>query len=196
MRLQEFSGSVNEVQILSKVKGKGSDLSDIPLGGKPIPKGEESHYLGREVGDINGLQVWRDQFGSQISYHLVDPRRRSVLLTVFGSRYPGNARSLIVSGVYAVPGNPVRAADFYHHLIRDQGLTLVSDRKQSPGGQRVWQQLEDFNDIEIYGYDTRTGKTLNISASDEEMYAVPAGAAQDRETRDIARNIRLVATAR
>jgi hypothetical protein len=90
----------------------------------------------------------------------------------------------------------MRASDFYRFLITDLGLTMVSDRKQSPGGQNIWRQLERFPDIEVYGIDTRSGEILNIGAEDEEMYAVPSGAAQNRETRKVARDIRLVATAR
>lgn len=187
---------INEVQILSKVKGKGSEPSRLPRRGQPIPPGEESRYLGRKVADYQGFEIWRDVLGGQISYTLFDPESRQATIHTFGSRYPGNPQSYVVSGLYAAPGNPIRAAEFYRALIQELGLTLISDRKQSPGGQRVWQQLEQFPDVEVYGYDTRTGETLNISVSDEEMYAVPAGAAKSRETKYTARNIRLVATAR
>ena len=90
----------------------------------------------------------------------------------------------------------MRAAEFYRALIHELGLTLVSDRKQSPGGQKVWQQLEKFRDVEVHGYDTKTGEVLNIGASDEEMYSVPSHAATGREMSKIARDIRLVALAR
>jgi GNAT superfamily N-acetyltransferase len=191
-----WEDEVNEVQILSKVKGKGSQPSQLPRMGRPIPAGEEPRYLGRRVADYRGLEIWRDVLGGQISYTLFDPESRQAMIHTFGSRYPGNAQSYVVSGLYAAPGNPIRAAEFYRALIQELGLTLVSDRKQSPGGQRVWQQLEQFPDIEVYGYDTQTGETSNISASDEEMYAVPPGAAQGRDSKYTARNIRLVATAK
>ena len=189
--------SLNEVQILGRVKGKGSQPSQLPRMGRPIRPDEESRYLGRKVVDYRGLEIWRDVLGGQISYTLFVPESRQAMIYTFGSRYPGNTQSYVVSGLYAAPGNPIRAAEFYRALIQELGLTLVSDRKQSPGGQRVWQQLEQFADIEVYGYDTKTGETLNISASDEEMYAVSSQAAQgSREMQQIARDIRLVATAR
>jgi hypothetical protein len=131
-----------------------------------------------------------------MNYHLFDTQTRRAVLTMFGTRYPGNKQSLIVSGVYASPDNTMRASDFYRFLITDLGLTMVSDRKQSPGGQNIWRQLERFPDIEVYGIDTRSGEILNIGAEDEEMYAVPPGAAQNREMRRVARDIRLAATAR
>ena len=188
---------INEVQILSKVKGKGSEPSRLPRRGQPVPLGQEGRYLGQHVADVRpGQQVWRDYVSGEVNYHLFDTQTRRAVLTMFGTRYPGNKQSLIVSGVYASPDNTMRASDFYRFLITDLGLTIVSDRKQSPGGQNIWRQLERFPDVEVYGIDTRSGEILNIGAGDEEMYAVPPGAAQNREMRRVARDIRLAATAR
>jgi hypothetical protein len=191
MRSQEF---IQEVQILSKVKGKGSEPGQLPNFGRPIKLGREEYHLGREVAQYKKYSIWQDWLGGQLSYHLFDPDSRAVIVTAFGSQYKGNPSSYIIHGLYAAPGNPVRAHEFYHALIRDLGLTLISDRKQSPGGNRVWQQLERYPDVEVYGYDTRTGEVLNIGASDPEMYAVGSRAMQGREMTGIAKNIRLVAT--
>ena len=60
----------------------------------------------------------------------------------------------------------------------------------------MWQRLEQLPGVEVHGYDTATGEVLNIGAGDEEMYAVPAAAAQGRDMGKVARDIRLVATAR
>jgi len=189
-------GRTDEVQILAKVKGKGSEPSQIPRYGRPISPDQETRYLGQQVGRLDRYQLWRDWLGGQLSYHVFDPGSRTVVLTTFGSRYHRNPNSYIIHGLYAAPGNPVKAHQFYRNLILDQGLTLISDRKQSPGGNRVWQRLEAYPDIEVYGFDTRTGEVMNFGAADAEMYAVPPRAAKDRESRYIARNIRLVATAR
>jgi len=188
---------VQEVKILSKVKGKGSQPSMMPKRGLAIRPDEETRYLGQQVGKIAGYPLYRDYLGGQVSYQLFDPESRTVIVVAFGSRYKGNPQSLIVSGLYAAPGNPVRAAKFYRGLILDQGLTLISDRNQSPGGQRVWQQLESYPDIEVYGYDTGTGEVQNFGAKDTEMYAVPSqGVKGSREMQRVARDLRLVATAR
>ena len=188
---------VAEVKILSKVKGKGSEPSQLPRFGRPIGPGEETRYLGTKVADWQGREIWRDYLGGQVSYHLFDPDTRTVIVTTFGSRYKNNPRSYIIHGLYAAPGNPVGAAEFYRGLVRDLGLTLISDRKQSPGGNRVWQQLEQFPDVEVYGYDTKTDQALNFGASDVEMYTVPSAAvAGSKEMQRVARDLRLVATAR
>jgi len=196
LKLPPAQQEVNEVQILAKVKGKGSEPSQIPRYGRPIEPDQETRYLGQQVGRLGRYQLWRDWLGGQLSYHVFDPGSRTVVLTTFGSRYHRNPNSYIIHGLYAAPGNPVKAHQFYRNLILDQGLTLISDRKQSPGGNRVWQRLEAYPDIEVYGFDTRTGEVMNFGAADAEMYAVPPRAAKDRESRYIAKNIRLVATAR
>ena len=194
----ESKQGVQEVKILSKVKNKGSESrSQLPRFGRPIGPGEETRYLGTKVADWQGREIWRDYLGGQLSYHLFDPDTRTVIVTTFGSRYKNNPRSYIIHGLYAAPGNPVGAAEFYRGLVRDLGLTLISDRKQSPGGNRVWQQLEQFPDVEVYGYDTNTDQALNFGASDVEMYTVPSAAvAGSREMQRVARDLRLVATAR
>ena len=188
---------VAEVKILSRVKGKGSEPGQLPRFGRPIAPGDETRYLGTKVADWQGREIWRDYLGGQLSYHLFDPDTRTVIVTTFGSRYKNNPRSYIIHGLYAAPGNPVRAAEFYRGLVRDLGLTLISDRKQSPGGNRVWQQLEQFPDVEVYGYDTNTDQALNFGAGDVEMYTVPSAAvAGSKEMQRVARDLRLVATAR
>ena len=195
---RQYSGQgVQEVKILSKVKGKGSEPGQLPRYGRPIGPGEETRYLGTKVADWQGREIWRDYLGGQVSYHLFDPDTRTVIVTTFGSRYKNNPRSYIIHGLYAAPGNPVGAAEFYRGLVRDLGLTLISDRKQSPGGNRVWQQLEQFPDVEVYGYDTKTDQALNFGAGDVEMYTVPSAAvAGSKEMQRVARDLRLVATAR
>jgi hypothetical protein len=190
------ANDIAEVKILSKVKGKGADLSNLPRSGGRVPQGQETRYLGQKVSDLNGYEIWRDYLGGQLSYHLWNPETRQVLITAFGSRYQQNPHSFIIGGLYAAPGNPIRAAEFYRALIQDLDLTLISDRKQSPGGQRVWQQLEAFPDVEIYGFDTKTGKVLNFGPQDTEMYAIGSSDIKDREGRYVANNIRMVATKR
>ena len=188
---------VKEVKILSRVKGKGADPSQLPNRGQPISPKKINQLLGRRVQDIDDHNsIYRDQLGGQITYNLFNRDTDRSTLTVFGSRYPGNPDSFIVSGLYASPDNDIPAAEFYRRLIIELGLTLISDRKQSPGGQRVWQRLEKLPGIEVHGFDTATGEVLNIGAADEEMYSISAADVRGREAQKIARDIRLVATAR
>jgi hypothetical protein len=191
--------TVNEVQILNKVKGKGEQPSNLPKFGRPIKPEEEVKYLGRQVGRMGRYEIWRDFLGGQVSYILLDPDERRALIHVFGSRYARNPDSLIIAGVYAAPNNAVRASQFYHALIKELGLTLISDNKQSPGGYKVWRELgQRFRDVNIYGYDTKRNKVLNVTADDEEMTHVPSSSLKGstRDIQDTAYNIRLVATSK
>lgn len=194
-----------EVIILPGISKKGRNLDNLPKRGKPIPVGREKEYLGQQVGRIpGGLEVWRYNEGTVSSFSVYDPETRRAMLSVSGSRYPDNPRSLIVFGVYAAPGNPIRAADFYNYLVQELGLTLVSDKLQSPGGQRVWQELERRfgRYIDVFAFDTKTDMPVNIGTKDEdethvswdELEKTAPGMRQER-TR-IARNIRLVASPR
>jgi hypothetical protein len=192
VRSQEFM----EVEILSRIKGKGSEPGKLPKFGREIKPGQEKQYLGDLVGKFGRYQIWREWFGGQLSYHLFDPESRTVIITAFGSQYKGNPNSYIIHGLYAAPGNPVKAHQFYRALIIDQGLTLVSDRMQSPGGNQVWQRLETYPDVNVFGYNTKTGELLNFGAQDSEMYAVPSSAVDNKDSRHMASYIRLVATAR
>jgi hypothetical protein len=195
MRAQEFQ----EVQLLTRVKGKGEEPSNLPKYGRPILPKEEITYLGKKIGNMGRYEIWRDYVGSQVSYILVDPESRRAIIHAFGSRYQRNPNSFIVAGLYAAPGNPVRASQFYHALITELGLDIISDIKQSPGGYKVWRELERrFRDVTVYGYDTKRNELLNVTARDEEMTHVPAEIVRKGgpDVKDVARNIRLVATAR
>lgn len=54
--------------------------------------------------------------------------------------------------VVSVKGHPtstLRAHDFYHHLIKNHGLTLHSATTQSPGGSHIWKELSKKDDIKV-----------------------------------------------
>ena len=194
---------LDEVITLPGISKKGRNLDNLPRRGKPIPRDRERELLGRKVGRMpGGLEVWRFNEGTVSSFAVYDPETRRATLNISGSRYPGNPDSLIIFGVYAAPGNPVRAADFYNYLVQELGLTLVSDKLQSPGGQRVWQELERRfgRFIDVFAFDTKTNQPINVGTRDEDETHVPWGELEKtapgmrRERGAIARDIRLVAS--
>lgn len=187
------------MELLSKVKHKGEKPGTLPKFGRPIEPREERKYIGKPIGKLGRYPIYRDYLGGEVSYHVLDPDSRRVLITSFGTRYRDNPNSYVISGLYAAPNNTVRASQFYHALIRDLGLTLISDSIQSPGGYKVWRELERrFRDVTVFGYDTYKNEPINITADDEEMTHVdsPALKTGGRDLKYIARNIRLVATAK
>jgi hypothetical protein len=65
---------------------------------------------------------------------------------------------------------------------------LLSDKQQSPGGQQVWQELEQRfgRSVNVYAYNMRTNEPINTGADDPESTHGIKG--------DVAQNVRLVAS--
>jgi hypothetical protein len=110
------------VELLYKVKHKGEKPGTLPKFGRAIDPREERKYIGRPVGKLGRYPIYHDYLKGEVSYHLLDPDTRRVLITSFGTRYRDNPASYVISGLYAAPDNTVRASQFYHALIRNLGL--------------------------------------------------------------------------
>jgi hypothetical protein len=176
----------------------------MPNNGKPIPYNDEEHYLGDLVADMgNGYQLWSWTSHGTVTYYVFDTSTRTSQLGTTGRPYKTNSDSFVIQGVYSGPKNKFRAADLYAFLILNQGLTLVSDNKQSEGGYRVWQELEKrFNTINVHGFDTNTNKPVNVTTQDEPLTHVDradvkrAGPQMKKELGSISRDLRFVASAK
>jgi hypothetical protein len=157
----------NEVITNPNIPTKGGDATNLVNQGKPVPPGQEQKLLGTKVGRLGSVEVYRFDAGSDAAYSVFDPDTRISQLTVSGRN---KAHSFEIFGVYAGPGSPVKAADLYAWLVKNLGLTLVSDKQQSPGGQRVWQQLEQRygRSVNVYAFDMKTNKPINTGADDPE----------------------------
>jgi len=179
-------------------------LDVMPNDGRPIPLGEESSYMGNLVAEMgHGLQLWSWRDRGTVTYYVFDTETRRCQLGTTGRPYSTNPDSFVVQGVYSGPRNRYRAADLYAFLILNRGLTLVSDNKQSAGGYRVWQELEQrYKTINIHGFDTRTNKPVNVTTQDEPDTHVDraaiksAGPKMKKELGTVSRDLRFVASAR
>ena len=197
---------VKEITAVPTVaKSKREHLDVMPNDGRPIPRGDEEHYLGKLVADMgHGLQLWSWTDRGTVTYYVFDTNTRTSQLGTTGRPYTSNRNSFVVQGVYSGPKNQYRAADLYAFLILNQGLTLVSDNKQSAGGYRVWQELEQRygRRINIHGFDTSTDQGVNVTTKDEPDTHVArgdikkAGPQMKRELGTISRDLRFVASAR
>ena len=201
----ELTNDLNEVTMVPSVaKSKREHLDVMPNDGRPIPKGQEADYLGDLVADMGrGLQLWSWTERGTVTYYVFDTRTRTSQLGTTGRPYTTNRNSFVIQGVYSGPKNTYRAADLYAFLILNQGLTLVSDNKQSTGGYRVWQELERrYKNINIHGFDTRTNEPVNVTTQDEPDTHVDratvkrAGPQMKKELGSISRDLRFVASAR
>jgi hypothetical protein len=202
----EHEGQINEVTMVPTVaKSKSEHLDVMPNDGKPIPEGEESNYMGNLVAEMgNGYQLWSWIDRGTVTYYVFDTRTRTSQLGTTGRPYKTHRDSFVVQGTYSGPKNRYRAADLYAFLILNRGLTLVSDNKQSEGGYRVWQELEQRygRRINVHGFDTNTDQGVNVTTKDEPETHVSradvkrAGPQMKKELGSISRDLRFVASAR
>ena len=205
LRLRRATGIMEVTLVPSVAKSKREHLYVMPNDGKPIPQGDEEHYLGNLVADMgHGYQLWSWVSHGTVTYYVFDTDTRTSQLGTTGRPYTTHHNSFVVQGVYSGPKNRYRAADLYAFLILDQGLTLVSDNKQSAGGYRVWQELEQRygRRINIHGFDTSTDKGVNVTTQDEPDTHVDrdtvkrAGPQMKKELGSISRDLRFVASAK
>lgn len=200
-----YEQRVHEVTLVPTVaKSKREHLDVMPNDGRPIPQGEETEHLGDLVADMgNGYQLWSWTDRGTVTYYVFDTSTRTSQLGTTGRPYPSNRNSFVIQGVYSGPKNRYRAADLYAFLILDQGLTLVSDNKQSEGGYRVWQELERrYKNINVHGFNTKTDQGVNVTTQDEPDTHVDrstvkkAGPQMKKELGSISRDLRFVASAK
>lgn len=204
----ELFNNLNEITAVPTVaKSKRQHLDVMPNDGRPIPVGQESEYLTDFVSKMPGgheLWSWTDR-GIK-TYYVYNPETRRCQLATTGRPYSENRDSFVVMGTYSGPKNTYRAADLYAFLILKLGITLVSDKKQSEGGQRVWQELQRrySRSINIHGFDTKTNKPVNVKptlADEPDTYVDrdtvhAAGPQGKKELATISRDLRFVASAR
>jgi hypothetical protein len=205
LRLRRATGIMEVTMVNTQSKSKSEHLDIMPNDGEPIPPGEEADYLGNLVADIgDGLELWSWNNRGTVTYYVFDTNTRTSQLGTTGRPYASNPDSFVIQGVYSGPRNQYRAADLYAFLILDQGLTLISDNKQSEGGYRVWQELEQRygRKLNIHGFDTRTDEPVNVTTQDEPDTHVSradvkrAGPKMKKELGSISRDLRFVASAR
>ena len=207
LRLRRATGIMEITKVPTIVKRKREHLDVMPNEGQPIPRGEESDYLGDLVAEMeDGFELWSWRSHGTVTYYVYDTETRRCQLGTTGRPYKSNPDSFVVQGVYSGPKNRYRAADLYAFLIINRGLTLVSDYKQSEGGYRVWQELERRygKRINVHGFDTRTDEPVNVSADPEDEpdthvdrdTVKRAGPKMKKELGSISRDLRFVASAR
>jgi hypothetical protein len=205
LRLRRGTGIMEVTMVNTQSKSKSEHLDIMPNDGEPIPPGEEADYLGKLVAELgDGYQLWSWNNRGTVTYYVFDTDTRTSQLGTTGRPYPSNPDSFVIQGVYSGPKNQYRAADLYAFLILDQGLTLISDNKQSEGGYRVWQELERRygRKLNIHGFDTRTDEPVNVTTQDEPDTHVSradvkrAGPKMKKELGSISRDLRFVASAR
>lgn len=186
--------------IIDNVYKKLRTVEQLPRRGRRIPIGQEMEYLGEFVSRFpGGYEIYRTRYGLTTAYNIFDPVNRRVEIAVSGTRFVNNPLSFKIYGVYARPNNQVKAVAVYEFLIKQLGLTLISDHYQSPGGYSIWKRLLRKKSISVYGYDFRKQKILDIEGhgfrslyvTQQQLDKAKPGTV--KVLKGIARNVRLVA---
>ena len=186
--------------LIDHIYKKQRTLDQLPRRGQRIPVGTEHHWLGEYLGYFpGGFEMWRWRQGMSTTYSVFNPATRKVEISVSGTRYITNPYSFKIFGVYARPKNQVRAIAVYEYLIRELHLVLVSDKVQSPGGQRIWRELKRKSTLNVYGYDFRTHQAYEtkganfdlLYVTNKELERAEPGTVKDLQ--GWARGVRLVA---
>jgi hypothetical protein len=179
---------------------KQRTVDQLPRRGKRIPIENESYWLGEYISKFpGGYELWRVRQGLSSAYSVFDPNIRKVELCLSGTRFIDNERSFKIYGIYARPNNRVKAIKLYEFLIKKLNLILISDKIQSPGGQRIWQQLRRKKSIAVYGWNFKTQQPVDILDNKlNDVYVTPkqlerALPGRIQKLKHKASNIRLVA---
>ena len=177
-------------------------VDQLPRRGQRIPIQDENYWLGEYISKFpGGYELWRIRQGLSTGYSVFDPCARKVELYLSGTRFVDNERSFKIYGIYARPNNRVKAIKLYEFLIKKLNLVLISDKTQSPGGQRIWRQLRRKSSISVYGWNFKTQQPVDISGKQlNDIYITPkqlerAERGKIQELKGKASNIRLVACA-
>ena len=175
-------------------------VDQLPRKGKRIPIEDEDYWLGEYISPFpGGYELWRIRQGLLTSFSVFDPHSRKVELYLSGTRFLNNPRSFKIFGIYARPKNSVPAIKLYEFLIKKLNLILISDKIQSPGGQKIWKQLRRKKLINVYGWDFKNEKYIDITGKHlEEIYVTDkqiekAEPGKIKNLKGKASNIRLIA---
>lgn len=121
-----------------------------------LPPNEDMIYLSKlgsnKIFYTNYIQNYTE-------FYLVERNR---VRLVIQTKRKGSAYTI---GAVRGDKNKTPAHKVYAHLIRDHNIVLVSDRKQTIGGQNIWIKLSREKNIGIHGWDIKKSKPVNIGVS-------------------------------
>jgi hypothetical protein len=109
--------------------------------------------------------------GARQYFVMESEKSRKVLATVHLYRWGDTGWRVESTGVRPTMQGTGIGLKIYVGLIQDIGLTLVSGKKQSVGGEKLWQSLAKQRGIEVYGYDpnAKRNKFFSVDLDDLEI---------------------------
>lgn len=95
-------------------------------------------------------------------YTLHDPKTNMVHMQVVGHKNQHNV--MHVEGLASSGKSPVKAQDFYHHLLKHH-ITALVGTSHSEGGRKVWNRLAAKKTVSVHGWDDNKKEPVNIDAT-------------------------------
>lgn len=130
-----------------------------------------------KIGTLKGMDIHKTYAISNetrkeqaATFQLHDPKTNTTHLHVDLSTKAGKAGNKVyhVNALAGTGQSPVKAHDFYHHLLKTGHIKVLSSDAQSEGGQKVWQRLARKKTVHIHGWtpknrDLENGQPVNIN---------------------------------
>jgi len=124
----------------------------------------------RKISTLKGLDVYHsvlkgkpNRYGvyapDSHHYYLHDPKTNIIHIHVKGHK--DNNKVLQVDTLASSGQSPVKAQDFYHHLLKNHVKALVGS-SHTIGGQKVWNRLANKKTVSIHGW--LNGKPVPMDA--------------------------------
>lgn len=160
-----FRDALDEVQNLDSFITKKDKLG-LPVGRKftdRLKDYEDLHNITSEkIGRGHTLHTAVQKYGRETyHHHIVTNKDNRITHYVTSDTYKDDHPSVLhIAGVASSGTSPIKMHDVYHHLVK-RGHILVGS-SQSPGGRRIWQQLQKKKDVNIHGWDPKLGKPVNV----------------------------------
>lgn len=169
LSFKQFLKETPSLMYVSDYKKSENVLSDhdVRFGHEITKMDNPTDY--KKISKLGKYEVWHSKKGGDEHYgsvfNLVNPQTGHVHMQVTGN-YTGK-KTFKVGVLTGQDKNPVKAHQFYHHLITRHGIALQSSDLQSHGGMKTWQRLAtQYPDINM-SHDNGKGKTIPLHTGDD-----------------------------
>jgi hypothetical protein len=121
------------------------------------------------VSTVAGMHIYKHETSpregySSIDYLAHDPKTNKVHFHMTGVQ---NKKNIVHVETLAGSGKaPIKASDFYHHLLKHHVTALVGST-HSEGGQKTWQRLANKKTVSVHGWLNNKPVNLDPKNPDE-----------------------------
>lgn len=176
-----YKGFLKEARLLTHIE-KQDKLGT--MAGDTYDRNNLEHYGFKKVSTLSGHHVYHSategSYDGKLRHHylLHDPKTDMVHLHVTAhetqNRNTGkNTGMLEIHELGGSGHSPVKAHDFYHHLLKNHVKGLIGT-EHSEGGQKVWNRLAKKPSVSVHGWDKYRNHPVNIDATDpDETHSSP-----------------------